>query len=141
MDIDNEVLVSGSEDKKIQVWNMTSGSQLFEVDSKVKNYCVKVVGKMIVSCGDKTVRIWNLQDGKLLHKLQLPSWCYNFDLNSEKSLLAVADYEGVSIWDFLNEVQISEIKLHMVTDARFNEQGTTLIVGQFDGQVSKIDLY
>ena len=96
---------------------------------------------MIVTCGDTTVRIWNLENGKLLHKLKLPSWCKNFDLNSEKTLLAVAHQQGVSIWDFHNRIQIMEIELNDVTDVRFNEHGTTLIVGQFDGQVSRIDLF
>ena len=119
---------------------MTSDSQLFQRSHEKKVYCVKVVGKMLVSCGDKTVRIWNL-DGELLHELQLLSLCYNFDLNRERTLLAVAHSTGVSIWDFLNVDQISEIKLNLVTDVLFNKEGTTLIVGQLDGQISKIDLY
>ena len=120
---------------------MTSGSQLFEVTHESYVYCVKVVGEMVISCGDKSVRIWNLQDGKLLHKLQLSGWCLNFDMNNEKTLLAVAHTAGVSIWDFFDKIRISETELSTVSDVRFNEQGTTLIVGQFDGQVSKIDLY
>ena len=141
MNIDNGILVSGSRDKRIQVWNMTSSSQLFEVLHEDIVWCVNIVGEMIVSCGGKTVRIWNLEDGKLLHKLQLFSWCKNFDLNSEKSLLAVAHDQGVSIWDFTNVIQISEIELDKVSDVRFNMHGTTLILGQKDGQVSKIDLF
>ena len=141
VDIDNEVLVSGSEDKKVQVWNMTSSSQLFEVAHEGKVFCVKVVGKLVLSCGGKTVRIWNLKDGKLLHKLHLPNLCNNFDLNAEKTLLAIAHSDGVSIWDFSNVVQIREIELKWVNDVRFNKRGTTLIVGQFYGQVFKIDLY
>ena len=133
--------MSGSNDNKVQVWNMTSGSQLYEVAHDGNVYCVKVVDKSLVSCGDKTVRIWNLKDSTLLHKLSLPSWCFNFDLNSEKSLLAVAHDQGVSIWDFTNVIQISEIELDKVSDVRFNMHGTTLILGQKDGQVSKIDLF
>ena len=103
--------------------------------------CVKIVDKMIVSCGDTTVRIWNRKDGKLFYKMQLPDLCNNFDLNSEQTLLSVAHDKGVSIWDFENQIQISKIELKKVTDVRFNEPGTSLIVGQEDGQVSKIDLY
>ena len=141
IDIDNEILVSGSKDKKVQVWNLATDSKLFEASHEDIVHCVKVVGKMIVSCGDKTVRIWNLENGKLLHKLQLPGWCWDFDINSEKTLLAVALYEGVSLWDFRNRTQILKVELDRVTDVQFNEQGTTLIVGQFEGQVYKIDLY
>ena len=141
MDIENDTLVSGSKDSTVQVWSLATHSKLFEVAHANKVYCVKIVGKTIVSCGQTTVRIWNLEDGKLLHKLQLPGWCWDFDISSEKTLLAVALYEGVSLWDFRNRIQIMEIKLDRVTEVRFNEQGTTLIVGQWDGQVSKIDLY
>ena len=141
MDIDNEILVSGSTDFKIQVWSLATNRKLYEAAHDSSVWCVKIVNKMLVSCGDKTVRLWSLDDGKLLHKLQLPSWCYNFDLNTGKTILAVAHYEGVSIWDFHNLIQTMEIELDHVNDVRFNEPGTTLIVGQSNGQVSKIDLY
>ena len=102
--------------------------------------CVKIVDKSLVSCGDKTVRIWSLKDGTLLHELKLPGRCNNFDLNSERTLLAVAHNKGVSIWDFRNLVQIREIELDIANDVRFNEPGTTLIIGQLNGQVSKVSL-
>ena len=145
IDVYNEVLVSGSKDYKVQVWNMTSGSQLFEVAHDNQVWCVKVVDEMIVSCGDKTVRIWNLKNSKLLHKLQLPGGCRNFDLNSERTVLAVAHHIGVSIWDFQNLIQIMEIELNDVNvngvnDVRFNMHGTRLIFGQFDGQITKVSL-
>ena len=108
VDIESEVLVSGSNDFKVKVWNMTSNSQLFEALHDGHVHCVKIVGKMIVSCGGTTAQIRNLE-GKLLHKLQIPNWCHNFDLNSEKTLLAIAHAEGISIWDFLNIVQIMEL--------------------------------
>ena len=141
MDIDNEILVSSSKDFKVQVWSLETNRKLFEVAHESNVHCVKVVDKMVISCGDKAVRIWSLEDGKLLHKLHLPDRCRNFDLNSEKSLLAVAHDQGVSLWDFSNVVQVMEIELYYVSDVRFNEHGTTLIVGQKQGQVSKIDLY
>ena len=99
------------------------------------------MGETILSGAATTLRIWNLADGELLHEHKLPGWCWNCDMNREKTLLAVALHDGVSLWDFRNLVQIKEIKLDGVTDVRFNEPGTTLIVGQFNGQVSKIDLY
>ena len=141
MDIDNEVLVSGSGDNKIQVWKMTSSSQLFEGAHEDVVECVKVVDNLVLSCADKTLRIWNLRGGNLLQKLHLPQWCRNFDLNSEKTVLAIAHDEGVSIWDYSKRNKIMEIELHQVNDVRFNEAGTKLIVGQFNGQVSRIDLY
>ena len=114
---------------------------------------MKTVGELLVSCGDKTIRIWKLKNGNLLHKLQLPDWCRNFDLNFKNTLLAVAHDFGVSIWDFSRlrsfdgkdfsvQIPIMEIPtLKKVMDVRFSESGTRLIVGQHDGKVFKVNLY
>ena len=120
---------------------MTSRSKLFEFSHEDKVWCVKIVDKMVLSCGDRSVRIRNLEDGKLLYKLRLLGWCYNFDLNSEKTLLAVAHAGGVTIWDFTHILRIMEIELETILDVRFNEHGTTLILGHYDGEISRIDLY
>ena len=101
---------------------------------------MKIVDKSFVPYGNKTVRIWNLKDGSLLHELKLPGQCNNFDLNSERTLLAVAHNKGVSIWNFRNLIQISEIELNIANDVRFNEPGTILIIDQRNGQVSKVTL-
>lgn len=148
IDIENEVLISGSRDSKIQAWNLSTSSQLFEVQLEQydgREYgrvlCLKVVDRKFILCWYNTVRILDLKDGKFLHQIRLPDWCRNFDLNSQKTLLAVAHDEGVSIWNFSNLVKISETELKSVFDVRFNKAGTRLIVGQKDGQISKIDLY
>ena len=73
--------------------------------------------------------------------LQLPSWCYNFDLDSKRTLLAVAHATGVSIWNFSSLNMIIKVELDEVTDVRFDETGTQLIIGQYDGYVSKMDLH
>ena len=111
---------------------------------------MKIVDKMVISCGDTTVRMWSLPHGKLLHTLDLPDSCTDFDLNSESTLLAVAHAIGVSIYDLSSVAQIMEIDFtpfinvrqsDYVTDVRFNESGRKLSVAQHNGQVSKIDLY
>ena len=119
---------------------MTTSVKLFEGVHDDEVWCVKIVDKVVISCGYKAIRIWELNNGKQLHKLDLPSFCNNFDLNTDETLLAVAHEKGVSIWNFLSLSKIKEIELNAVMDVRFNESGTKLIVGQYNGQVSKIDL-
>ena len=80
-------------------------------------------------------------DGELLHTLYLPGSCNTFDLNKENTLLAVAHQYGVWIWNFSTLDKIMEIEVEYISDVRFNELGARLIVGHYDGQVSKIDLY
>ena len=137
----NFILASGSMDDKIQVWNMKTNAKLFEVAHDYDVHCVKIVDNRLVSCGDQTIRFWKLKNGNLLRTLYLPSWCNNFDLNSDSTLLAISHQKGVSIYDFQNLMKIMEIELNQVMDVRFNESGTKLIVGQYDGKVFKIDLY
>ena len=140
VDVQNVIVASGSIDYKIQVWNMKTSLKLFEVAHEGWVRCVKIVDEMLVSCGDQTIRIWNLKNGNLLHTLYFPSWCYNFDLNSEKTLLAVAHVKGVSIYNFSSRSKLMEIELDTASDVRFNESGTRLIVSQHDGKIFKIDL-
>ena len=119
---------------------MKTHSKLTEVAHTEMVYCVKIVDKLLVTCGDTTVRIWNITDGKQLHKLQLLGWCSTFDLNSDRTLLAVAHQHGVSIYNFSSLSKLTEIQLFKVMDVRFNEPGTMLIVGQHDGQLTIIKL-
>ena len=144
IDVQNSTLASGSYDSKVQARNMETNVKLFEVAHNGPVYCVKLVGNRLVSCGDTTIRIWSLADGSSLHTLYLPGLCINFDLNSEGTLLAVAHYQGVSIYNFSSLDKIAEKKPatpnSYVSDVRFNEPGTKLIIGQYNGQVSKIDL-
>lgn len=120
---------------------MTTSVKLFEGVHDDEVWCVKIVDKVVISCGYKAIRIWELNNGKQLHKLDLPSFCNNFDLNTDETLLAVAHEKGVSIWNFSSFSQIMEIELESVSDVRFNEPGTKLIFGQYNGNVWKIDLY
>ena len=140
VDVHNEKVVSGSSDYKIQVWNMSTNSKLFELRDEGTVIGVKIVDKSLISCGSKAVRIWSLEDGKLLKKLRLPNWCRNIDLNSERTILAVGFYNGVVIYDFSTLVELMTIELDVVNDVRFNELGTKLIVGQYNGQISVINI-
>lgn len=136
VDVDNDILVSGSADYKIQVWNMTAESKMFELEHTDIVWCVKLLKKLIVSCGDTTIRIWNLTDGEELHRLHLPGWCNNFDLNRQETVLVVGDTKGFSIWDFQTRLKLKETEVESgVTDVRFNESGLKLVVGIHDGRV------
>ena len=142
IDIENELLASGSNDKKVKIWNMKQNVQLIEVAHEFQVSCVKLVEKSLVSCGESTtIRIWNITSNEQLHMIQLSGFCTNFDMNSERTLLAVAQSNGVSIWSFSNLTMIMQLELEVVADVRFDQTGTQLIIGQYDGQVWKMDLH
>lgn len=84
---DGKVLVSGSDDHTIKVWNALTGEELstLKQDSSVTTIALSPNGKMLVSSGcnhyeirdrqlqmnprDRTLRIWNLSEGKIAHTL------------------------------------------------------------------------
>ena len=141
VDIENELLASGSNDFKVKVWNMKQNVQLMEVEHTNWVYCVKLVEKLLVSCGDTTIQIWNVTSSEQLHMLQLSGHCNNFDMNSERTLVAVAQGNGVSIWNFSTLNKIMQLELYDISDIRFDDSGLQLIIGKFDGQITKMDLY
>jgi len=63
---DNKLLVSGSQDKTIKVWNTTNGELVYDFvghESGIK--CAKVFDNFILTCSEKQLKIWNLLDGSL----------------------------------------------------------------------------
>ena len=122
---------------------MTTHTKVLEVAHTGKVWCVEIVDKWLVSCGpgEKAIRFWSLQNGEEVTKLKLSGECRNFELNSKRTRMAVAHNSGVEIWDFASRKRLKEIKTNdSVNDVRFNESGTKLIIGEYSGQVSKVDL-
>ncbi|MBE9009958.1 hypothetical protein IQ250_07030 [Pseudanabaenaceae cyanobacterium LEGE 13415] len=84
---DGKLLVSGSHDRTIKVWNALTGEELFTLnqDSSVTAIALSSDGKTLVSSGcnsyeirdrqlqitkrDRTLRIWDLSTGKIAHTL------------------------------------------------------------------------
>ena len=134
VDVQNEIVASGSFDKTVQVWNMASMTKLFDGAHGTTVWCVKVIDEKVLSCGDKIVRVWSLA-GRELYEFRHSNWCNNFDLNMDKTLLAVAHSDGLSIWNFSSRIKLKEIEINDVWDVRFNESGTKLVFGLYDGTI------
>lgn len=70
---DNKLLVTGSEDKMIRVWDLASRRILRTLTghrSEIYSLVFSLDGKEIVSgSGDRTSRIWNIEDGSLKKEL------------------------------------------------------------------------
>ncbi|KAF8835062.1 WD40 repeat-like protein [Paxillus ammoniavirescens] len=71
--LDEDKLVTGSDDKTLRIWNRTTGAVevLRGHSGLVQDVDVARDGKMIVSdSDDKTVRIWNRESGETMHVLE-----------------------------------------------------------------------
>lgn len=68
------VLVSGSLDDSIRVWNWQTGQTLYTLaghERGVNSVAISSGGQVLASCGDDAaVKVWNLGDRSLLHTLK-----------------------------------------------------------------------
>ena len=140
--VKGNLLASGSKDKTVQVWDMETKTRVAQFQHENEVWCVQFHNNWLITCSlDKTVRIWDVEAQKEIHKLPHSTYCKNFDLSPDKTLLAVACDGSVVLWDFKNMARIKEFKFRKdICDARFNPAGNKLIVGALIGDVYKIDL-
>ena len=140
--VEGHLLASGSHDKKVQVWDMQTNRKRAEFQHEDKVWCVQLTNKFLISSSsDKSVKIWDLETEKVLYKLTHSRECYNFDLDRDKTVLAVASNTAVVIWDFKKGTKIKEYNPgNWIHDVRFNPAGDTLVAGLHDGRVFKISL-
>ena len=68
------LLVSGSLDDTIRVWNWETGKPTYKLAGHprgVNHVALNPEGRILASCGDDaTVRLWDLTDGSLIHTLK-----------------------------------------------------------------------
>lgn len=140
--INENLVISGSEDNTVQVWDMNECKKLWELDhGDLVSDTILCDDRLITCCEDASVRVLDLKSGEQLHRLEHPSPCINADLSRSKSLLAVASESAVVLWDFKNATKIKEFALEPdVKDVRFNPSGDKLIVALEQGEVVKIEM-
>ena len=143
--VKNNLVISASFDKTVQVWNMERHEKLWEFDHGDKVWSLTLRDNQVITCcGDKSVRVLALESGKELHRLEHPGACKNADLSPNQSLLAVACYSAVILWD-IREGKFNKIEQFdlgpKINDLRFNPTGDKIIVGSFGGEIYEIELH
>ncbi|MBE9112338.1 serine/threonine protein kinase [Nodosilinea sp. LEGE 07298] len=99
------VLVSGSLDDTLRVWNWQSGDLLHSLKGHargVNDVAIDRRGQVLVSCGDDaTIKVWSLGDGTLRHTLKGHLRDVTaIALGSDSSLLASASEDGtLKLWN------------------------------------------
>lgn len=143
--VKNDLVISDSNDKTVQVWCMETHEKLWQLDLESEVNCTVLRGDQVISCcSDETVRVLDLESGEQSHRLDHPYRCINADLSPNNSLLAVACDTAVVIWDMKKVVKMKEVELgsveNPVQDLKFNPTGDKLIVGLHEGEIFKIEL-
>ena len=136
----NNLLMSGSDDHSIVVWNMKTRTKLFRRKHLDKVICVLLTNQFAISSSiDKTVRFWSLSNGQEIAKLDHDNSCFNFDISPSGKILAVGGNYFVAIWRLDTFVKIKQFDFtDFVFDVRFNESGDKLLAGTWNGAVHLI---
>ncbi len=104
-DLDHESLISGSEDKKIAVWDLNSGTKILEINDfkdVPRSLALSPNGRTLAACGDrKEVYLWEYPIGKLKTKLEGHKKDLIFlDFNADGTqLLSIGKDKNCIIWD------------------------------------------
>src|ERR1700733_8595627 len=111
----SEILISGSADKKIKIWNLNSEKCISNLEGHT-NWVLKIIklnSSEIASCSwDKTIKIWNIKNLKLIKTLNYSSEIYCLlKLNSLEIISGNHD-STIIIWDIEKNSKIKILNGH-----------------------------
>ncbi|MDF1662194.1 MAG: hypothetical protein P1V97_10500, partial [Planctomycetota bacterium] len=116
---ESKVLVTGSIDKSILIWNYADGTkidQLYGHESDVNDLAISSDGKVLLSVGeDKQLIVWDILNGKRLHKFGGQD---GFKDANKDDLVECAELSAVV----------------------FSKDEKTCYVGDIDGYIFRVDL-
>lgn len=102
---DNQLLVAGSTDKTIKIWDLHNRQlirKLIGHDASVVSVAVSPDGEKIVSSAcEGTIRIWNIDDGKCIQELTgHQNWVWSAKFSPDGQFIASASQdENIILWD------------------------------------------
>eukprot|EP01083_Nonionella_stella_P290360 988014_1 len=148
LDFDNELLVSGSYDKCIKIWNISSGNcraTLRGHEEWVSG--IKLRHKYIVSCSwDASIRLWKLDDtrysGKCITKLQSQPgnaiYCVQWSTD-RNFIVSGCRHQAVQIWDLQKEKMIKTFMGHLKQVYCIQVSNSLILSGSADRTIKMWD--
>ncbi|NES23429.1 MAG: WD40 repeat domain-containing protein [Symploca sp. SIO3E6] len=101
---DGSILVSGSYDRTIKVWNQITGQLAYPPlrghTGRIEAIAINPNGKVLASASRDGVRLWNLQTGELLAVLRgHGDWVKSLAFSKDGQLLATGGFDqSITIW-------------------------------------------
>ena len=97
------ILVSGSYDRTIKVWNLITGRSLYTLSGHtglIRAIAIHPSGEMLASASRDGVRLWNLRTGELIALLVGHSdWVNSVAFSPNGSTLATGGFDRtIKIW-------------------------------------------
>ena len=114
----DKILVSGSSDKTIKVWDIESGNQLFTLwghQAPVLSVVVTPDGKRVISgSSDKTLKVWDLQQTRELFTLQgHQSWILSVAVTPDSRRAISGSFDKtLKVWDLEQGTELFTLRGH-----------------------------
>ncbi|KAF5319683.1 hypothetical protein D9619_008889 [Psilocybe cf. subviscida] len=140
---DDTHIVSGSDDKSVQVWDASTGAQLQVLNghtSWVNSVAFSSDGTHIVSGShDRSVRVWDASTGAQLQVLNGHTGPVNSVAFSSDGthIVSGSDDRSVRVWDASTGAQLQVLNGHTgpVNSVAFSSDGTHIVSGSQDNSV------
>ncbi|MEH2171168.1 MAG: trypsin-like peptidase domain-containing protein [Nostoc sp.] len=137
---DGKTLASGSGDKTIKIWNLSTGKVINTLkghSSWIKSVAISPDGRTLASgSGDKTIKIWNLSTGKLINTLKGHSDSIKSVAISPdgKILASGSDDKTIKIWNLSTGKLINTLKGHSdsIDSVAISPDGKILASGSWE---------
>ncbi|MGB8686247.1 MAG: CHAT domain-containing protein, partial [Microcoleus sp.] len=134
---DGKTLASGSYDKTIKLWDVTTGKAIRTLlghSDVVSSVSFSTDGKTLASgSGDKTIKLWDVTTGKAIRTLQGHSkMVQDVSFSPDGKTLASGSYDNtIKLWDVATGKEIRTLKGHsnQVLSVSFSPDGKTLASG------------
>lgn len=135
---DNKLLVSGSHDGTLILWDVLTGRQLRSIEGhrhdddhgSVTSVVFSADGKMLLSASsDKTMRLWDANTGAELRIFQSDGYPEAAVFSPDGKMVASANCAGTTLWDTLTGRLLRTFRksINCITHVAFSPDGGTLL--------------
>lgn len=142
----SNLLVSGSKDKTVRLWDTTSGSALQTLsghDMQVEDLSFAPDGRLVASASaDDTVRLWDVRTNAGIRTLNTSSWANSVAFSPDGAMLAVGlTSNKIQLWDGRSLSILHTLKGHksIAQSVAFSPDGKVLASGSNDKTVRTWD--
>ena len=136
-----KTLASGSDDKTIRLWDVSTGTQMSSLRSgKVRALAFSIDGKILASIGNSVnIQLWDTATGSQLKSLIGQNGnVFVLVFSPDDNILASGSRDGViEMWDISTGRQLESLKGHTywIDELVFSSDGKTLASGSSDGAI------
>ncbi|MEH2159606.1 MAG: hypothetical protein V7K38_00810 [Nostoc sp.] len=145
---DGKTLASGSDDKTIKLWDVTTGREIYTLQghsSYVHSVAFSPDGKILASgSDDKTIKLWAMTTGGRIRTIEAhPDSVRSVAFSPDGKTLASGSFDKtIKLWDVITGKQICTIQAHSswVNSVAFSPDGKTLASGSHDKTIKLWDV-